>query len=131
MVARVWVFQPALGRDLYRGQLTVRCTNSRTESISYLSLDSLNSFRFLEPDKTGLMASISFRNGGDWASCDAWAGPQLNVALGGAARISLARVARSGSDSGSSAGLAPLLSRAMGLSRVKALPLTWVGSGQG
>jgi hypothetical protein len=60
MVARVWVFQPALGRDLYRGELTVRRTNSRTESISYLSLDSLNSFRFLEPDKTGLMASISF-----------------------------------------------------------------------
>jgi hypothetical protein len=60
MAARVWGFQPALGRDLYRGDLGVRHMNSRTESISYSRLDSLSSFGFLERDKTRLMASISF-----------------------------------------------------------------------
>jgi hypothetical protein len=60
MAARVWGFQPAPGQDLYRGELTVRHTNSRTESISYMRLDALSSFEFLERDKTGLVASISF-----------------------------------------------------------------------
>jgi hypothetical protein len=71
LAARVRGFQPASGRDLYRGELDVRNTNCRTESISYSRLDSLSSFGFLDRDKTGLVASISFQNSGDRASCDA------------------------------------------------------------
>jgi hypothetical protein len=55
MVARVWGFQLALGWGLYRGELGVWHTNSRTESISYSRLHSLSSFGFLERDKTGLV----------------------------------------------------------------------------
>jgi hypothetical protein len=130
-MARVCGFHPAPGRDLYRGELSVRHMNSRTKSISYLRLDSMSSFRFLEWVKTRLVVLISFRNGGDRASCGAWAGPQLDIAQGGVGHISFTQVAGSGSGSGSgsSAELASLLSQDTGLSRVKALPFTRVRLG--
>jgi hypothetical protein len=128
-MARVCGFHPASGQDLYRGELSVRHMNSRTKSISYLRLDSMSSFRFLEWVKTRLVVLISFRNGGDRASCGAWAGPQLDIAQGGVGHISFTQVAGSGSGSGSSAELASLLSQDTGLSRVKALPFTRVRLG--
>jgi hypothetical protein len=44
MVARVWGFQPAPGRGLYRGELGVQLTNSRTESIYNSRLELNHSF---------------------------------------------------------------------------------------
>jgi hypothetical protein len=55
MTTRVWGFQPVLEWGLYRGELGMRHTNSRTESISISRLESLILFGFLERGRTRLV----------------------------------------------------------------------------